>query len=70
MTLQRIYDEQGLIHAHFQRLPGRKNDPLYLSIQNQITQNCPKSMEFGLTRSPISGKLLQQEFPKLQRKFV
>lgn len=59
MTLQRIYDEQGLIHANFQRLPGKEDDPLYLSIQNQITQNCLKSMEFGLTRSPIVDEWLQ-----------
>jgi hypothetical protein len=59
MTVQRIYDEQGLTHVYFQRLPGQENDLLYLSIQNQITQNFPKSMDFGLIRSPITGELLQ-----------
>lgn len=59
MPQQRIHDEQGLVHVHFQRLPGREIDPLYLSIQTQITQNCPQSSEFGLTRLPIVGELLQ-----------
>jgi hypothetical protein len=56
---QRIYDEQGLLHAYFQRLPGQETDPLYFSIQDQITQNCPGSVRFGLTRVPVVGELLQ-----------
>jgi hypothetical protein len=49
MTQQRIYDKQGLFHVYSQRLPGRENNLLYFSIQNQTTQNCPQSMDFGLT---------------------
>jgi hypothetical protein len=56
---QQLYDEQGLLHAHFQRLPGQETDLLYFPIQNQITQNCPGSVRFGLTRVPVVGELLQ-----------
>lgn len=59
MSQQRIYDEQGLMHANFQRLPGQETDLRYFSIQDQITQNCPGSGEFGLTRVPVVGDLLQ-----------
>lgn len=59
MTQQRIFDEQGLIHAHFQRLPGQESDPLYLSIQTQIAQNVPHSLNYGMTRLPVVGELLQ-----------
>ena len=61
MTKYRISDEQGLIHAYFQRLPGQETDPLYLSIQDQITQNRPQTMIFGFTRLPIVGELLRVE---------
>ncbi|KAM3091618.1 hypothetical protein ACKFKF_32885 [Phormidesmis sp. 146-12] len=56
---QRVYDEQGLIYAFYQRLPGQENNPLYLSIQTQIAQNFPQSMKFGLTRLPVVNELLQ-----------
>jgi hypothetical protein len=59
MTVPRIYDEHGLLHAYFQRLPGRENDPLYFSIQDKITQTCPGTVRFGLTRVPSMNELLQ-----------
>ena len=57
--LQRVYDEQGLIHVCFQRLPGQETNPLYLALQAQIEQNIPQSLRFGLTRLPVVGELLK-----------
>ncbi len=59
MTQYRVFDEQGLLHAWFQRLPGKESDPRYFSIQDKIAENCPETIKFGLTRLPIVGELLQ-----------
>lgn len=60
--LQRVYHQQGLIHAYFQRLPGQKVNPLYLTLQTQIAQNVPQPMGFGLTQLPIVGDLLKVDY--------
>lgn len=59
MRQQRVFDEQGLIHAYFQRLPGQESNPLYLSIQTQIAENVPQSLDYGMTRLPVVDELLQ-----------
>lgn len=57
---QRVYDEQGVLYAKFQRLPGEENKPLYLAQQSQINQSFPDSfLDFGLTRLPVAGELLK-----------
>lgn len=56
---QRAYDDQGLIHVCFQRLPGQETNPLYVTLQTQIEQNIPRYLEFGLTRLPAIGELLR-----------